>query len=108
MRITPIAVALQLMISAHSLAADGEEKGMISMSGQTFRALEIAAKELDRHGLKVEKYRIFVETIDKTIHVTFDDPDRSPTQRGSGPNLTGLSVELDAETLSVTRSTFIK
>jgi hypothetical protein len=88
--------------------ADKEEKGMISMSGQMFRALEIAAKELDRHGLKVEKYRISVVTIDKTIHVAFDDPDSSPTQLGSGPKLTGFGVDVDVETLAVMRSAFSK
>jgi hypothetical protein len=81
---------------------------MVSFSGLTFRAVEAAARELDRHSLQIEKYKIVVETSPTTITVCFLDPDRAPTQLGSGPNLTEFEVEVDGGTLAVTRSNFVK
>jgi hypothetical protein len=81
---------------------------MVSISGQTFRAIEIAVRELNRHGLHVDKYEITVESLQNTIIVSFNDPDHPRTQLGSGPNMVGFSVELDADTLEVTDSSFIK
>jgi hypothetical protein len=81
---------------------------MVSMSGQTFRAIEISVREFNGHGLKVDKYRIFVESSPQKIVVSFDDPDRPRTQLGSGPNMVGFTVELDSDTLEVTDRSFVK
>jgi hypothetical protein len=70
--------------------------------------VEAAARELDRRGLQIEEYEILVEASPATIFVSFVDPDRAPTQRGSGPHLVGFAVEVDGGTLEVTRSSFIK
>jgi hypothetical protein len=81
---------------------------MVSFSGRTFRAVEAAARELDHHGLQIEKYEIVVEASPTTIIVCFVDPDRPPTQRGSGPHLVGFEVEVDGGTLEVIGSHFVK
>ena len=81
---------------------------MVSISGLTFRALEAAARELSRRGLEIEKYQIDVVTSTKKIMVLFRDPLRKRGQLGSGPNLVGLDVEIDAETLQVTSAHFSK
>lgn len=84
---------------------------MVSISGKTFRAIEIAVGELGQHGLSVEKYQIVVHnslTEPNTMVVLFDDPDRPPNLLGSSPNLVGFEVHLDADTLAVTRSHFVK
>jgi hypothetical protein len=81
---------------------------MVSISGQPFRAIEIAVRELNRHGLQVDKYEIAVQSSQNIIIVSFNGPDRPRTQLGSGPNMVGFSVELNADTLEVTDSSFIK
>lgn len=67
---------------------------MLSLSGQTFRAIEVAVNELDHHGLKVENYQITVETAATSIFVVFDDVSRAIGQRGSSPRVPGFEVEI--------------
>ena len=82
---------------------------MASMSGKTFRVIEIAAKELERRGRQVDKYKIIVRRrSDAMMVVSFLDPDQPPTVLGSGPNLVGLAVEVDATKLEIIASHFIK
>jgi hypothetical protein len=124
MRVTSLLLALQLAsLPLSSSAGDGDQsmayQNLVSLSGKTFRAVEIAVSELRKRGLSVEKYLIVIHEYDpgiafqvtgirvKTIAVTFQDPDRGPGL-GSGPNMIGFSVSLDADTLEVTGSSFVK
>jgi hypothetical protein len=68
--------------------AKEEAKSTESISGKTFRAIEIAAIEFRRQRLNVEDYRIIVRSSradPNTIVVSFDDPDRPPNCMGSSP-----------------------
>jgi hypothetical protein len=63
---------------------------------------------LDRHGRKVDQYEISVEVASNLITISFRDPQWTPHQRGSGPNLTGFDVELKPDTFEILRSGFTK
>jgi hypothetical protein len=87
---------------------------MVTLAGKTFCAIEIAANQLRQRGRDVEKYAIVVSEADpaiafdltgvraRTIFVSFQDPDQPASLVGSGPNLIGFSVSLNADTLEVT------
>ena len=96
------------MIAFNRPTASGEGEPMLSFSGRTFRAREIAAKELDRHGLQIEKYDVLVEQSPTKAVVLFVDPSRAPRQLGSGPHLPGFEAEVDVGTLEVSDSNFTK
>lgn len=81
---------------------------MDTISGSAFRAVEVAVKEFERRGLKIERYRISVTTVDHSVVVSFQDENRKPGQRGSSPNAIGFDVVLDKERLQIIRSSYSK
>jgi hypothetical protein len=93
---------------AVNAAVANKSNEMLSLPRQTFRAIEVAVKELDRRGLKVENYQITVDTTASSIFVVFDDVSRAIGQRGSSPRSPGFEVEVSAATMAVVRSNFAK
>ena len=77
-----------------------------SISGRSFRAIQVAVTELERNKLNVGDYRITLQQSDRSIFVLFRNPNASQEQRGSsGPRPT-FSVELSNDGLQVIRSQF--
>ena len=108
MRLAPLLIAFSIasVVNGAAVAKKGNE--MLSLPGQTFRAIELVVKELDRHSLNVENYQITVEANATSIFVTFDDATRAPGQRGSSPRSPGFEVEISGATLAIVRSNFAK
>jgi hypothetical protein len=86
----------------------GRSEPVEKLSGKTFAAVEIAAQELSKRGLSIINYEIIIESIDQSIHIIFQDPNRSSHQRGSSSRLQEFEVELDGQTNKIIRSHFVK
>lgn len=59
---------------------------MESISGITFRAVEVAAKELERCGLKIERYQILVRSVEESIFVSRQESQARPTRQQLRPD----------------------
>jgi hypothetical protein len=92
----------------------GEAKAMEeTISGRSYRAIQVAAVEFARHNLDISRYRIAVATgaVAKTsIFVTFIDADApdDPRFRGNPGKIPGFAVELNRDDLRVIRANFIR
>jgi hypothetical protein len=106
----PAAVIIAALFLIGAAAPHGhaqEEATTVELSGRTFRAIEVAVKELGRHmDVPIEGYNIAVTESNDRIFVHFLDPESHGT--GSGPNLKGFTVEMRADSLKVTRAHFHK
>ena len=89
MRLVALLVAALFVIGAAAPDAPAEESSTVtSLSGRTFRAIEVAVRELVAGGTRIEPYEIAVTTSKDTTIVTFLDPEfKSWHGFGSGPNL---------------------
>jgi len=90
-----------------------EERGAIFMIEETslcdkqLAMIEVVVLELKKHDIDVLNYQLFLYRADKSYVVLFDDPERSPSLRGSSPNMPTFEVEMDGD-LKVLRSNFAR
>lgn len=82
-----------------------EQKEQVSLSGTQLAFFETALAEARRNGLDTLAYRVSLRQTNETFVVSFEDPDISPTQRGSSPRTSSFEVEMDA-TRGIVRAHF--
>ena len=68
----------------------------ISLTGQQFKALEVAAAEFRKKGLDILKYRVSLYRTGTSYVVLFEDPEIVESQRGSSPRMPSFEVEVDS------------
>jgi len=84
-----------------------------SISGSSFRAIQIAELELKRHNLDIADYRIRVWRRASTLYVLFDDPNVDPNTDGLHVygrlgKIPSFWVQLDPGDLHILKSAFAK
>jgi hypothetical protein len=79
-----------------------------SILGSDLKIIRAALPVFEKHGLKIDGYRILILDGDDndSICVLFDDPERKPGQLGSTPNMASFEVVPRRSDLSVSRSNF--
>jgi hypothetical protein len=90
------------------IAQSPPDQRMETVSGKTFVAMQAAATEATRNGLDVSKYKILAREAGSSYVVTFDDPERPPTQLGSTARMPTFEVEVSRENLHIVRSHFVR
>jgi hypothetical protein len=86
-----------------SVIAAAQEVAPVEVSGRTFRAIEVAVKELEgKVGWPVEDFAIVVYVLKDRTTVSFQDPE----SRGMGGG--GFTVEMRTDSLKVERSGFYR
>ena len=83
-----------------------KERG--SISGGDLKAIQSALPVFEAHGLRVDAYRVIVLEEGESIIVLFDDPDRSPGQKGSTGRMVSFEVRLRKSDLTVVGSNFVR
>jgi hypothetical protein len=109
LRRLPLAVALLACLGE---AAHGEEalRRVVELDGRTAKVVQIAVSELERMAPRQELkgYVVFVHESDSAFVVVFDDPNRSPSQLGSTPEMPTFEVEIVKSDLRVARKNFVR
>ena len=99
-RSVKVVVILMFLLCGSALSAGQEIHGMIheiTLTGQQFKLLEVAAAEFNKKGMDVSKYQVSIYQVGASYFVVFSDPDAPETQLGSSPNMAGFEVEIDAD-----------
>ena len=79
-----------------------------SILGVDLKAIQRALPVFEKHGMKVDGYRVIVIEENESIIVLFDDPERSPGQRGSTARMVSFEVRLKKADLTVVGSNFVR
>src|SRR4051794_11845061 len=83
-----------------------KERG--SILGADLKAIQAALPVFEKHGMKVDGYRVVVLEEKESIIVLFDDPERPPGQKGSTARMVSFEVRLRKPDLSVADSNFVR
>ena len=78
------------------------------IQGDNYRAIRVAKEPFERHNPDLAYYLIKVVRRSGSVIVLFTDKDRPPGILGSVSKRPEFEVELDADTLQVSRSNFLR
>ena len=110
---TPVYALVAMSCCSPVAPLSGEVKAMEeTISGRSFRAIEVAAAELARSNLDISLYRITVTEEGTSVVVIFIDANATGEEkkrfRGSPGNIPAFEVELGRDDLRVIRSNFVR
>src|SRR5437868_5368357 len=92
--------------SATIPSAAFKERG--SILGVDLKAIQAALPTFEKHGMKVDGYRVIVIEEKESIVVLFEDPERPPEQMGSTKRMVSFEVRLRKTDLSIVESHFVR
>ena len=79
-----------------------------SILGVDLKAIQAALPIFEKHGLKIDDYKVVVIEDREFVVVIFDDPDRPPGQIGSTARKVAFEVRLRRSDRSVVGSNFVR
>jgi hypothetical protein len=79
-----------------------------TIQGSSFLAIQVAIGVFKAHNPDLSQYKISVVRQANSVVVIFSDKNAQPGERGSSGGQPGFEVELDANTLRVLRSNFVR
>jgi hypothetical protein len=91
---------------ASPFASSFRERG--SILGIDLKAIQVALPIFEKHGLKVEGYKVIVIEDREFVVVVFDDPQRPSGQMGSTARMVSFEVRLKRSDLSLVSSNFVR